>query len=77
MGNAIKGHYKTGPTKKMCFLAYAPTQDLKKCFLTENIKPVMLVLPNHASKQKIATDYYWISSQVLLYPKVMKTFLVL
>jgi len=44
-------------------------QDLKKHFLTEKIRPVMLVLPSHAGNQK-KPDYHLLSSQVLLHPKL-------
>jgi len=36
-------------------------QDLKKRFLTEKIKPVMLVLPSHAGNRKKTPDYYLLS----------------
>jgi len=48
---------------------YALAQDLKKLSLTEKIRPVMPVLPSHAGIQK-KPDYYRLSSQVLLNPKL-------
>jgi len=48
---------------------YALAQDLKKRSLTEKISPIILVLPSHASNRK-KPDYYWLSSQVLLHPKL-------
>jgi len=66
------------------------TQNLKKHFLTEKIRPVKPVLPSHAGNRK-KPAYYRLSSQVLLHPwnlasskirifrskKGLKTFLVL
>jgi len=54
---------------------YALAQDLKKRSLTEKIRPVMPVLPSHTkimpvTKKKRTTDYYQLSSQVLLHPKL-------
>jgi len=48
------------------------TQDLKKRTLTENIRPVMLVLPGHAGITPVTEKnaYYRLSSQVLLHPKL-------
>jgi len=40
-----------------------------KLSLTEKIRPVMPVLPSHADNQK-KPDYYLLSSQVLLHPKL-------
>jgi len=40
---------------------YALTQNLKKRFLTEKIRPVMPVLPSHAGNQ-IKPDYYLLST---------------
>jgi len=52
---------------------YALAQDLKKRSLTEKISPVMPILPqsfrNYGGNQK-NPDYYWLSSQVLLHPKL-------
>jgi len=48
---------------------YALVQDLKKRSLTEKIRPVMPVLPSHAGKRK-KPDYYLLSWQVLLHPKL-------
>jgi len=48
---------------------YALAQDLKKLSLAEKIRPVMPVLPSHAGNRK-KTDYYPLSSQDLLHPKL-------
>jgi len=50
---------------------YALAQDLKKRSLTEKINSVMPVLPSHAgNRKKKKTDYYRLSSQVMLHPKL-------
>jgi len=54
---------------------YALAQDLKKRkrSLTEKIRPVMPILPSHAGSMPVTEknpDYYRISSQVLLHPKL-------
>jgi len=48
---------------------YALAQDLKKRYLTEKIRPVMPVLPSHVGNRK-KPDYYLLSCQVLLHPKL-------
>jgi len=45
------------------------TQNLKKCFLTEKIRPVMPLLPSHADNRK-KKNCLLPSSQVLLHPKL-------
>jgi len=50
-------------------LGFALAQDLKKRSLTEKNRPVMPVLPSHVGNRK-KTDYYLLSSQVLLHPKL-------
>jgi len=52
---------------------YALAQDLKKLSLTEKIRPVMPILPSHAGVMPVTEkkpDYYRLSSQVLLHPKL-------
>jgi len=48
---------------------YALAQDLKKLTPTEKIRPVMPVLPSQTGNRK-KPDYYLLSSQVLLHPKL-------
>jgi len=48
---------------------YALAQDLKKRSLTKKIRQVMPVFPSHDGNRK-KTDYYWLSSQVLLHSKL-------
>jgi len=48
---------------------YALAQDLKKRFLTQKSGQLCWLCPVMQVTEKIKTDYYLLSSQVLLHPK--------